>query len=129
MALDQHGNLAAATSTGGMTAKAPGRIGDTPVIGAGTFADNATCAVSCTGHGEVFIRFSAGHEIPARMLYSGESLEQAARHLVMNDLASNDGSGGLIAVDRQGNIALPFNCEGMYRGFVIHGQDPVVAIY
>lgn len=116
VARDIHGHLAAATSTGGMTAKAPGRVGDTPIIGAGTFADDATCAVSCTGHGEVFIRWTAAAEISARMRHAGEDLETAARHVVMEDLAPHDGSGGLVAVDRDGNVTLPFNCEGMYRG-------------
>lgn len=129
VARDRHGNLAAATSTGGMTAKMPGRIGDTPIPGAGTFADNATCAVSATGHGEVFIRYTAGAEIAARMRHLGETLEQAARHAVMEDLAPNDGSGGLVAVDSQGNVTLPFNCEGMYRGSVREGSDPETAIY
>ncbi|SFP98919.1 isoaspartyl peptidase/L-asparaginase family protein [Tranquillimonas alkanivorans] len=129
VARDFRGNLAAATSTGGMTAKAPGRVGDTPVIGAGTYADNATCAVSGTGHGEIFIRWTAGAEIAARMRYASETLEAAARHVVMNDLAPNDGSGGVIAVDAEGNIALPFNCEGMYRGFVRAGETPVTKIY
>lgn len=118
VACDSHSNVAAATSTGGMTAKAPGRIGDTPVIGAGTFADNATCAVSGTGHGEVFIRYTAASEIAARMRHAGQSLEAAASHVVMQDLGQNDGSGGLIAVDAQGTITMPFNCDGMYRGSV-----------
>ena len=118
VACDALGTVAAATSTGGMTAKAPGRVGDTPVIGAGTFADNATCAVSGTGHGEVFIRFTAASEIAARMRHAGQSLTDAADHVVNVDLAQNDGSGGVIAVDGQGNIAMPFNCEGMYRGSV-----------
>jgi beta-aspartyl-peptidase (threonine type) len=129
VACDTHGNLAAATSTGGMTAKSPGRIGDTPVIGAGTFADNATCAVSGTGHGEVFIRFTAAAEIAARMRHAGQSLEQAADHVVMQDLALHDGSGGLIAVDAQGNITMPFNCEGMYRGSVTQSGDFQTHIY
>ncbi len=118
VACDTQGNLAAATSTGGMTAKAPGRIGDTPIIGAGTFADNETCAVSGTGHGEVFIRYNAAAEIAARMRHAGESLSDAAEHVVMEDLGKHDGSGGLIAVDAQGHITMPFNCEGMYRGMV-----------
>ncbi|PKR51813.1 isoaspartyl peptidase/L-asparaginase family protein [Thalassospira marina] len=118
VARDMNGNLAAATSTGGMTGKAPGRIGDTPVIGAGTFADNESCAVSATGHGEVFIRYCAAHEISARMRFAGQSLLDAANHVVMEDLGKNDGSGGLIAIDRDGNIAMPMNSEGMYRGFV-----------
>ncbi|RJE79674.1 isoaspartyl peptidase/L-asparaginase family protein [Paracoccus sp. JM45] len=123
VACDMQGNLAAATSTGGMTAKAPGRVGDTPVIGAGTYADNATCAVSGTGHGEVFIRFTAAAEIAARMRHGGQSLDQAAKHVVMQDLAQNDGSGGLIAVDAQGNLSRPFNSEGMYRGTVTQDGD------
>ena len=118
VACDAQGRVAAATSTGGMTAKAPGRIGDSPVIGAGTFADNQTCAVSATGHGEVFIRYCAAHEIAARMRHAGESLEAAAHHVVMEDLAKNDGSGGLIAVDANGNVVMPMNSEGMYRGVV-----------
>ncbi|WP_299565361.1 isoaspartyl peptidase/L-asparaginase family protein [uncultured Sulfitobacter sp.] len=118
VACDMQGTVAAATSTGGMTAKLPGRIGDTPMIGAGTFADNATCAVSATGHGEVFIRFTAAAEIAARMRHAGQTLEDAAAQVVMHDLAQNDGSGGVIAVDAGGNITMPFNCEGMYRGRV-----------
>jgi len=129
VACDNDGNLAAATSTGGWTGKAKGRIGDTPVIGAGTYADNATCAVSGTGHGEIFMRWTAASEIAARMRYAGETLEQAAKHVVMVDLAENDGSGGLIAVDREGNITLPFNSQGMYRGHVRAGEEAVTAIY
>ncbi|WP_306153211.1 isoaspartyl peptidase/L-asparaginase family protein [Roseovarius sp. MMSF_3281] len=118
VARDVRGTLAAATSTGGMTAKAPGRVGDTPVIGAGTFADNDTCAVSCTGHGEVFIRWNAAAEIAARMRYAHETLQQAADHIVHTVLAPNDGSGGLVAIDRDGNVTMPFNSPGMYRGVV-----------
>lgn len=129
VARDIHGGLAAATSTGGMTGKAPGRVGDTPIIGAGTFADDASCAVSCTGHGEIFIRWLAAAEISARMRYLGEDLATAAEHVVMQDLAPNDGSGGLIAVDRHGNVSLPFNCEGMYRGAVGTKLGRMTAIY
>lgn len=129
VARDVHGHLAAATSTGGMTAKAPGRVGDTPVIGAGTFADDASCAVSCTGHGEVFIRWTAAAEISARMRHLGEDLDTAARHVVMQDLAPNDGSGGLVAVDRDGRVSLPFNCEGMYRGFTGSALPRTTRIY
>jgi beta-aspartyl-peptidase (threonine type) len=118
VACDTSGHVAAATSTGGMTAKAPGRVGDTPLIGSGTFADDATCAVSGTGHGEVFIRWNAAAEIAARMRHLGETVEVAVEHVVMHDLAPNDGSGGVIAVDAAGRIAMPFNCEGMYRGMV-----------
>ncbi len=129
VACDVHGTLAAATSTGGMTAKSPGRVGDTPLIGAGTFADNATCAVSGTGHGEVFIRFTAAAEIAARMRHAGQSLTDAADHVVNVDLAQNDGSGGVIAVDAKGTIAMPFNCEGMYRGMVTQDGDFRTLIY
>lgn len=118
VACDTHGTVAAATSTGGLTAKTPGRIGDSPIIGAGTFADNETCAVSATGNGEVFMRFTAAAEISARMRHAGQSLKEAAAHVVMHDLAENEGSGGVIAVDAQGNITMPFNCDGMYRGTV-----------
>jgi isoaspartyl peptidase/L-asparaginase-like protein (Ntn-hydrolase superfamily) len=124
VACDAAGSLAAATSTGGMTGKTPGRVGDCPVIGAGTWADNATCAVSGTGHGEIFIRYAAGHEIDARMRWAGQGLEQAAEDVVQALLAPAGGSGGLIAVDGQGNVSLPFNCEGMYRGVV--GADGVL---
>jgi beta-aspartyl-peptidase (threonine type) len=129
VARDVHGHLAAATSTGGMTAKAPGRVGDTPIFGAGTWADNASCAVSGTGHGEVFIRFAAAQEISARMRLAGQSLEQAARGVVMDVLAPNDGSGGVIAVDKDGNYSLPFNCAGMYRGVVTQHGALRTAIY
>jgi len=129
VARDARGHLAAATSTGGMTAKAPGRVGDTPLIGAGTFADDTTCAVSGTGHGEIFTRWTAASEIAARMRHLGESVAQAAEHVVMQDLAPNDGSGGVIAIDAQGRIATPFNCEGMYRGVVSHDKAPSTLIY
>ncbi len=118
VALDVHGNLAAATSTGGITAKTPGRVGDSPVIGAGTWADNATCAISATGQGELFIRVAAAHEIAARMRWGGQSLAEAADDVANNVLAPIGGSGGLIALDAKGNLSLPFNCDGMYRGFI-----------
>lgn len=128
VARDRGGNLAAATSTGGMTGKLPGRVGDSPIIGAGTFADNATCAVSATGDGEFFIRFGAAHEVAARMRHRGDGLGQAAR-AVIAELGRIGGSGGLLAVGRDGDLALPFNCSGMYRGFV--REDGVIhtAIY
>lgn len=129
VARDMHGNIAAATSTGGMTGKTPGRVGDTPIVGGGTFADNATCAVSGTGHGEVFIRWCAAHEIAARMRHAGQSLHDAADHVVMRDLAYNDGSGGLIAVDAAGNVAMPFNSPGMYRGCIERGGPTRTFIY
>lgn len=129
VACDTGGHVAAATSTGGMTAKAPGRVGDTPVIGAGTFADDATCAVSGTGHGEIFTRWTAAAEIAARMRHLGEPVTTAAEYVVMHDLAPNDGSGGVIAIDAQGRIAMPFNCEGMYRGTVGHDTPLSTSIY
>lgn len=121
VARDRNGDLAAATSTGGMTAKLPGRVGDSPVIGAGAFANNASCAISATGDGEAFLRLSIAHEIDARMRHLGETLQAAARAVVRDDLTAIGGSGGLIAVDGNGAIALPFNCEGMYRGWSVDG--------
>ena len=129
VALDMHGNLAAATSTGGMTNKQPGRVGDAPIIGAGCYADNRTCAVSTTGSGEMFIRMVVAHDIAARMQYTGVSLEEAAHCVVYEELPRIDGRGGLVAVDAHGNVSMPFNTEGMYRGFIRAGQAPVVAIY
>ncbi|MDA8447351.1 isoaspartyl peptidase/L-asparaginase family protein [Paracidovorax valerianellae] len=122
VALDSQGHLAAATSTGGMTNKRPGRVGDSPLIGAGTYADDRTAAVSCTGHGEAFIRVSAAHDICARMAYGGASLQAAADAVVHGALPAVGGTGGLIAVDRHGNVCLPFNTEGMYRGLARVGQ-------
>jgi len=116
VALDRHGNLAAATSTGGMTNKRWGRVGDSPIIGAGTYADNESCAVSATGSGEFFIRAVAAHEISSLMKYRGLALEEAAREVVQGKLKRIGGDGGIIAVDREGNIALEFNTEGMFRG-------------
>lgn len=128
VALDVHGNLAAATSTGGMTFKQWGRIGDSPIIGAGTYANNQTCAVSCTGHGEYFIRNSVAYDVSARMLYLNESVDQAADFIINNKLMEQGGTGGLIAVDKNGNITLPYNTKGMLRGFVKQGQNPQVVI-
>lgn len=115
VALDASGNLAAATSTGGMTNKRWGRVGDSPIPGAGTWASNDTCAVSCTGHGEFFIRAVVGHDIHCLMSYKGLSLQAACDELVHDKLMKIGGEGGLVAVDAQGNIAMPFNSEGMYR--------------
>jgi L-asparaginase / beta-aspartyl-peptidase len=117
VARDFDGNLAAATSTGGMTAKAPGRVGDSPIIGAGTFADNATSAVSATGHGEFFIRYGAAFEITARLRHARQSLLHAAS-AVIHELAEVGGRGGLVAIDRSGAVALPFSTAGMYRGYL-----------
>ncbi len=129
VALDSHGNLAAGTSTGGMTNKKFGRIGDSSIIGAGTYANNATCAVSCTGHGELFIRTVVGHEVSSLMKYKGLSLSEACDEVVMKQLVEIKGEGGLIAVDAKGNVAMPFNSEGMYRASRKEGEDGVVRIY
>jgi len=126
--LDKDGNLAAATSTGGTTNKMPGRIGDTPVIGAGTYAYNRTCAVSCTGDGEYFIRAAAAHEVSALMEHGGMKLQEAAQ-TVLDTVKQLGGTGGLIAIDRNGEIALLFNTNGMYRGHVEPDGKFVVEIY
>ncbi|NKJ46313.1 beta-aspartyl-peptidase [Burkholderia sp. SG-MS1] len=129
VALDRHGHVAAATSTGGVTNKQVGRVGDTPLIGAGCYADDATCAVSTTGSGEMFMRMVAAYDVAAQMAYRNVSLQEAAHDVVMNRLPKIDGRGGLIAVDARGNVTLPFNTEGMYRGFARLGETPVTAIY
>ena len=128
VARDQHGHLAAATSTGGMTNKRYSRIGDTPLIGAGTWAD-ARCAISCTGNGEYFIRAVAAYDIACLLEYKGLSLEEACRVVVHDKLAPVGGEGGLIAVDAAGNLTLPFNSEGMYRASRREGGEALVAIY
>lgn len=126
VALDVHGNLAAATSTGGLTNKRFGRIGDSPLIGAGTYANNQSCAVSATGTGEYFIRNVVAYDICARMRYQGVTLAKAADDVVMHLLAEQHGDGGIIAVDKDGNIAMPFNTPGMYRGWV--GPDGKITV-
>ncbi|MBO2031125.1 isoaspartyl peptidase/L-asparaginase [Siccationidurans ginsengisoli] len=128
VARDQHGNLAAATSTGGMTNKRYSRIGDTPIIGAGTWADTR-CAISCTGHGEFFMRAVVGYDVACLMEYKGLSLAEACRVVVHDKLAPVGGEGGLIAVDADGNVALPFNSEGMYRASRNAAGEELVAIY
>jgi beta-aspartyl-peptidase (threonine type) len=129
VALDLHGNLAAATSTGGMTNKRVGRVGDSPLIGAGTYADNRTAAVSCTGTGEMFMRSVAAYDLCARMAYAGQSLDAAAQAVVMQVLPAMGGRGGLIAVDAKGNLSMPFNTEGMYRAFARLGETPQTGIF
>jgi len=129
VALDVHGHLAAATSTGGMTNKRVGRVGDSPLIGAGTYADDRSAAVSCTGSGEMFIRVAAAYDVCARMRYAGQSLAEACEAVVMQSLPAIGGSGGLIAVDRQGHLSLAFNTEGMYRAHARGAQAPVTAIH
>ena len=128
VARDKSGNLAAATSTGGTTNKRPGRVGDSPIIGAGTYANNATCAVSATGDGEYFIRASVGHDLSALMEYKGMSLKDAAQ-AVLGKVAKLGGAGGLVAIDGDGNVTLPFNTAGMYRGYVDSSGKLVVEIY
>jgi beta-aspartyl-peptidase (threonine type) len=129
VACDQNGNIAAATSTGGMTNKKYGRIGDSPIIGAGTYANNATCGISCTGHGELFIRAVAAHDVSCLMDYKGLSLQEAMQVVVHEKLMAIGGEGGMIGVDAQGNAALVFNSQGMYRGFKSSDGSSVVAIY
>jgi beta-aspartyl-peptidase (threonine type) len=129
VALDRQGNLAAATSTGGMTNKRWGRIGDSPIIGAGTYADNESCAISATGSGEFFIRAVTAHEISALMKYRGLALGEAAREVVQGRLKRIGGDGGVIAVDRAGNVALEFNTEGMFRGARDSKGRREIAIY
>jgi beta-aspartyl-peptidase (threonine type) len=127
VALDSLGNLAAGTSTGGVTGKHPGRVGDSPIIGAGTYADNETCAVSGTGVGEAFMRVVLAHEVAARVRYLREPLARAASG-ALESLGRVGGSGGLVALDRRGRLALPFNTEGMYRGWITRTGRPEVAI-
>lgn len=126
VALDQDGNLAAATSTGGMSNKKFGRVGDSPIIGAGTYADNATCAVSATGHGEYFIRGVLAYDIAAMMRYTGLSVSEAASAAIHGKLTDMQATGGVIAMDAHGNIAMPFNTPGMYRGMI--GTDGEIDI-
>ncbi|MDZ4824644.1 MAG: isoaspartyl peptidase/L-asparaginase [Flavobacteriales bacterium] len=129
VALDANGNLAAATSTGGMTNKQWGRIGDTPIIGAGTYANNKTCAVSCTGHGEFFIRAVVAYDVSCLMEYGGMSLQEASQLVINEKLVKLGGEGGFIAIDASGNICLPFNSEGMYRGWRRAGEMGEARIY
>ncbi|QIX60838.1 isoaspartyl peptidase/L-asparaginase [Hymenobacter sp. BT18] len=128
VALDQYGNLAAATSTGGMTNKRYGRIGDAPIIGAGTYADNGSCAVSCTGWGEFFIRATVARDVAARVEYQRIPVQQAAQATI-DKVGQLGGDGGLIALDRAGNVAMPFNSEGMYRGYIKADGKSQISIY
>ena len=129
VACDANGNIAAATSTGGMTNKKFGRVGDSPMIGAGNYANNKTCAVSCTGSGEFFIRGVVAYDVSCLMEYKGLTLEAAANEVINKRILEIGGDGGLIAVDAQGNIAMPFNTEGMYRGVKTSKGIDVIAIY
>lgn len=127
--LDKEGNIVAGTSTGGMTAKRYGRVGDSPIIGAGTYANNDSCAVSATGHGEYFIRYNVAADICARMKYKGLSIDKAADEVVMSVLKEAGGDGGVIAIDKHGNIATPFNTPGMYRAKITFDGRLAVGIY
>lgn len=129
VALDRNGNLAAGTSTGGMTNKRYNRVGDVPIIGAGTYANNNTCAVSATGHGEFFIRWTVAHDISALMEYKGLSLDSAANLVVNHKLVEAGGSGGIISVDKYGNVSMPFNSQGMFRGFATADGSTGVFIF
>jgi L-asparaginase / beta-aspartyl-peptidase len=129
VALDKNGNIAAATSTGGMTNKKFGRIGDTPIIGAGTYANNSTCAISCTGHGEIFLRSVAAYDVSCLMEYKGLSLKDAMNKVVHEKLVVLDGEGGMIGVDAAGNFAMTFNSEGMYRGVKNNKGYKEISIY
>ncbi|MGJ8665001.1 MAG: isoaspartyl peptidase/L-asparaginase family protein [Patiriisocius sp.] len=129
VALDSFGNISAATSTGGMTNKKWGRVGDSPMIGAGTYANNATCAVSCTGSGEYFIRGVVAYDVSCLMEYKGLSIEEATSEVIQNRILKIGGDGGLIAVDAKGNIAMPFNTEGMYRAFRKSNGEMDIKIY
>ena len=129
VACDRHGNLAASTSTGGMTNKKFGRVGDSPIIGAGTYANNKTCAISCTGHGEPFIRAVTAYDVSCLMEYKGLSLHDAMHIVVHDKLLKIEGEGGMIGVDAKGNAALLFNSEGMYRGYCNSNKEKVISIY
>lgn len=129
VALDKSGNLAAGTSTGGMTNKKFGRVGDSPIIGAGTYADNNTCAVSCTGHGEYFIKNAVAYDVSARMKYGNFSLAQATNEIINKVLVKQGAKGGLIAIDKDGNFTMPFNTEGMYRGYIKNDGSWEIKIY
>ncbi|MGZ2368404.1 isoaspartyl peptidase/L-asparaginase family protein [Ancylomarina sp. YFZ004] len=126
--LDSYGNLAAGTSTGGMTNKKYGRIGDSPIIGAGTYANNQTCAVSCTGHGEYYIRLAFARDISAQMEYLNKTVKAACESEIQK-LTDLNGTGGVIAVDKQGNVAMEFNTDGMYRGYIKSNGDSYIGIY
>lgn len=129
VACDAEGNLAAATSTGGMTNKRFGRIGDSPMIGVGTYANNKTCAISCTGHGEIFIKAVAAYDVSCLMEYKNMTLQEACEEVVLKKLVAMHGDGGLIGIDAKGNVALVFNSAGMYRAFKNSDGESLIAIY
>ena len=129
VAIDKNGTIAAGTSTGGMTNKAFGRIGDSPIIGSGTYADNRSCGISATGHGEYFIRYAVAHDICARVLYKNISLEQSADEVINQALKKAGGDGGIVGLDKHGNPVMTFNTAGMYRGFKTESSNTQVFIY
>ena len=129
VALDKKGNMAAGTSTGGMVNKKYGRIGDSPLVGMGTYANNRSCAISCTGHGEFFIRAVVAYDISARMLYREQTLREASDIVVLEVLPAMGGKGGLVGIDHKGNIVMPFNTKGMYRGFKNSKNEEFVGIF
>ena len=129
MAVDAGGNLFAGTSTGGMTNKRFGRVGDSQILGAGTYAENSGCAVSCTGHGEFFIRFAVAHDIVSLTKYKGLTVQQAGDEVIQNKLKPVDGEGGAIVLDRKGNFAMSYNSEGMYRGCITRDGKSTVLLY
>ncbi|TRX58219.1 isoaspartyl peptidase/L-asparaginase [Fulvivirga sp. M361] len=129
VALDKKGNLASGTSTGGMVNKKYGRIGDTPLIGIGTYANNDSCAISCTGHGEFFIRAAVAYDISARMMYNKQSLQEASNEVIHKELPALGGRGGLIGIDKHGHIVMPFNTKGMYRGLKSSKNEEFVGIF
>ena len=128
VSIDNNGNISAGTSTGGMTNKRYGRIGDVPVIGAGTYAENGICGISATGHGEYFIRYVVAHDIASRIKYSDQSLVEAASN-VISELKGKGGMGGVIGLDSKGNVVMTFNTPGMFRGYISLDGDPVVEMY
>lgn len=126
--LDKFGNLAAGTSTGGMTNKKYGRVGDSPIIGAGTYADNTTCAISCTGHGEYFIRYAAAYDVAAQMKYANKTLKESAKNTIQS-LKNTGGYGGLIGIDKNGNFCMEFSTKGMFRAYSINNEEPKIAMF
>jgi len=129
VALDKNGNLSAGTSTGGRMMKSFGRVGDAPIIGAGTYANNNTCAVSATGHGEYFIRLGVARDISSLIEYKNYTVDQAANEVIHNKLAKLGGTGGVIAIDKNGNVSMPFNTEGMFRGYYISNGKPFIKMF
>ena len=127
--MDKYGNLAAGTSTGGIPFKKFGRIGDSPIIGAGTYASNQTCAISCTGQGEYFIRNVVAYDISARMEYKGSSLEKAAHKVILDKLVKQKAEGGMIGIDKYGNITAVFNTPGMFRAFITNKSKAVIKMF